>query len=293
MSHSFLIKTALYFLAWLPLPVLHGLGACLGWCLWMTPTRPKKIAAANIALCWPELTAAQQHALTRKSLAETGKTLFETGALWLRPGKQTLRLIKQVNGSEIVEQALAKGRGVILATPHLGAWEGAGLYCADRFDLSCLYRPPRKTGMEQFINTARSRLGGRYIAANAQGTRLLYKTLRQGRVIAMLPDQEPNAGAGLFAPFFCTPAYSMVLLARMATRDITPVIFVWCERLPWGRGYHLHFREMPDITNATSIQAAVNATNSAIEYCVRQCPGQYQWTYRRFRTRPEGEKQLY
>ena len=109
----------------------------------------------------------------------------------------------------------------------------------------------------------------------------------------MLPDQEPNAGAGLFAPFFGIPAYSMVLLARMATRDATPVIFVWCERLPQGRGYHLHFREMPDITNATSIQAAVNATNNAIEYCVRQCPEQYQWTYRRFRTRPEGEKQLY
>jgi KDO2-lipid IV(A) lauroyltransferase len=288
-----LIKTALYSLAWLPLPVLHGLGTCLGWCLWMAPARPKKITAANIALCWPELTTAQQHTLTRKSLAETGKTLFETGALWLRPGKQTLGLIKQVNGSALVKQAQAKGRGVILATPHLGAWEGAGLYCADRFDISCPYRPPRKPGMEQFINTARSRLGGHYIEANAQGTRLLYKTLRQGRVIAMLPDQEPQTGAGLFAPFFGTPAYSMVLLARIAKRAAAPVIFVCCERLPWGRGYHLHFREMPDITNATTMKAAVKATNKAVEYCVRQCPEQYQWSYRRFRTRPEGEKLLY
>jgi KDO2-lipid IV(A) lauroyltransferase len=288
-----ILKIALYCLAWLPLPVLHGLGACLGWCLWMTSARPKKIAAANIALCWPELTTAQQHMLARKSLAETGKTLFETGALWLRPGKQTLGLINQVSGSEIVEQAQAKGRGVILATPHLGAWECAGLYCADRFDISCLYRPPRKPGMEQFINTARSRLGGRYIAANAQGTRLLYKSLRQGKVIAMLPDQEPQAGAGMFAPFFGTPAYSMILLARMATRTATPVIFVCCERLPRGRGYQLNFREMPDITNATTIKAAVDATNRAVEYCVRQCPEQYQWSYRRFRTRPQGEKPLY
>ncbi len=293
MTRDGTIKSALYCLAWLPLPVLHGLGTCVGWCLSLTSARPKKVAATNIALCWPTLSAAQQRKLTRACLAETGKTLFETGALWLRPGKQTLRLIKQVSGSEIVMQAQAKGRGVILATPHLGAWEGAGLYCANRFDITCLYRPPRNSGLEQLINTARSRLGGRYVAANAHGTRLLYKTLRQGKIIAMLPDQEPQTGAGMFAPFFGTPAYSMVLLARMAARSGTPVIFVWCERLSWGRGYHLHFREMPDITNATDIEAAVSATNKAVEDCVRECPQQYQWSYRRFRSRPPGEKPLY
>lgn len=288
-----IIKSALYCSAWLPLPVLHGLGTCLGWCLSFTSARPKKIAATNIALCWPALSAAQQRKLTRTCLAETGKTLFEMGALWLRPGKQTLQLIKQVHGSELVEQAQTKGRGVILATPHLGAWEGAGLYCADRFDITCLYRPPRKSGLDQLINTARSRIGGRYVAANTRGTRLLYKTLRQGKIIAMLPDQEPQTSAGMFAPFFGTPAYSMVLLARMAAKSGTPVIFVWCERLSWGRGYHLHFREMPDISNATDIAAAVNATNRAVEDCVRECPGQYQWSYRRFRSRPPGEKTLY
>jgi len=293
MTRDSIIKSALYCLAWLPLPVLHGLGACLGWSLSLTPARLKKIAATNITLCWPELSVAQQRKLTRASLAETGKTLFETGTLWLRPGKQTLRLIKQVSGSDVVEQAQAQGKGVILATPHLGAWEGAGLYCADRFDITCLYRPPRNAGLEQLINTARSRLGGRYLAANARGIRLLYKTLRQGKVIAMLPDQEPQSGAGMFAPFFGTPAYSMVLLARMAARSGAPVIFVWCERLPWGRGYHLHFREIPNVGNTTDIMTAVRATNEAVEECVRECPKQYQWSYRRFRSRPPGEQPIY
>ena len=293
MAASKLITASLHCLAWLPLPILHGLGSGLGWCLSLTSARAKKIAATNIALCWPELPAAQQHRLVRSSLAETGKTLLETGALWLRPGKQVLGLIKQVSGHELVEQAKLKGKGVILATPHLGAWEGAGLYCAKHFDISCLYRPPREPGMEQLITSARSREGGQYIAANARGTRQLYKRLRQGKVVAMLPDQEPQAGAGLFAPFFGIPAYSMVLLARMATRNETPVIFVWCERLPMGRGYHLHFREMPNITHAPDTKTAVSATNQAVEDCVRQCPAQYQWCYRRFRTRPEGENPLY
>ena len=290
---SFFIKSALRLCAWLPLPVLHGFGACLGWLLFLLPSRSRHIAETNIALCWPTLSKPQQRRLVRCCLAETGKTLFETGALWLRPGEDVLRLIKHVDGSELVKQAMAKGNGVILATPHLGAWEGAGLYCAARFNITCLYRPPRKPGLEQLLVTARSRLGGQYIAATTTAIRTLHKTLQQGRAVAMLPDQEPHAGAGIYAPFFGIPAYSMVLLARLATRSATPVIFVWCERLSWGRGYRLHFREAADISNSTNIDAAVAASNKAVENCIRECPSQYQWSYRRFRSRPDGEDPYY
>lgn len=290
---SLLIKSALHLCAWLPLPLLHGLGVCLGWALFLIPCRPREIAAANITLCWPELSTQQQRRLVRVCLAETGKTVFETGPLWLRAGENTLRLIKHVDGSELVEQAVARGRGIILATPHLGAWECAGLYCAARFNITCLYRPPRKPGLEQLITTARSRLGGHYVTATAQGIRNLYKNLAQGQAVAMLPDQEPHAGAGIFAPFFGIPAYSMVLLARLAAKSGTPVIFVWCERLSWGRGYRLHFRETPDVIHSGNIKDAVNATNKAIENCIRECPEQYQWSYQRFRTRPAGEASCY
>lgn len=288
-----LIKYALTLCAWLPLPVLHGFGACLGWAMFLIPGHTKKTAATNISLCYPDLSPQQQRSLVRAGLAETGKTLFETGALWLRPGERTLQLIKAVNGHELVEQALANGKGVILATPHLGAWEAAGLYCAARFNITCLYRPPRKFSLEQLINKARSRLGGRYLAATSQGIRTLYKTLQQGHAVAMLPDQEPQAGAGIFAPFFGIPAYSMVLLARLAAKSGAPVIFVWCERLSWGRGYRLHFQAIPVATSRANIHAGVKAINKAVEDCVRQCPAQYQWCYRRFRTRPASESPFY
>ena len=290
---TFFIKSALRLCAWLPLPVLHGFGVCLGWLLFLIPSRSRHIAETNIGLCWPTLSRPEQRKLVRRCLAETGKTLFETGALWLRPGADVLRLIKHIDGSELVEQAMAKGNGVILATPHLGAWEGAGLYCAARFNITCLYRPPRKPGLEQLLVTARSRLGGRYIAATTTAIRTLHKTLQQGQAIAMLPDQEPHTGAGIYAPFFGIPAYSMVLLARLAARSATPVIFVWCERLSWGRGYRLHFREAADISNPASIDAAVAASNKTIENCIRECPSQYQWSYRRFRSRPDGEAPFY
>ena len=129
--------------------------------------------------------------------------------------------------------------------------------------------------------------------ANTRGIRILYKALAQGQPVAMLPDQEPQAGTGLFAPFFGVQAYSMVFLARLATKSGAPIVYAWCERLPWGRGYHLHFRAAPEATRADKIEDAVTATNLGVENCVRECPAQYQWSYRRFRTRPEGEASFY
>jgi len=288
-----LIKYMLYLCAWLPLPLLHGLGWLVGWGLILAPNRSRDTTAVNIALCWPELTIAGQRGLLRASLRETGKTIMETGALWLRRGERTLGLIRRIEGESLVEGAVEQGRGLILVTPHLGAWEVAGLYCAARYNITCLYRPLKMPELEELIQTARTRMGGSYVPATAQGIRILYKTLARGDTVAMLPDQEPQAGTGMFAPFFGVPAYSMVLLGRLASKTAAPVIFVWCERLSWGRGYHLNFSLAHAAVHSTSLEAAVAATNQTVEDCIRECPEQYQWSYRRFRTRPEGEPFLY
>ena len=288
-----LIKTLLYLFAWLPLPVLHVIGQLVGWILILFPNRLKHIATRNIRLCLPELEPSGQAQLVRRSLLETGKTALEMGKLWLRPAGHVLGLVRKVHGIEHVEAARSKGRGVILATPHLGAWEVAGLYCAHAFDITCLYRPLRISGLEQLVNKARSRAGGRYVPANARGIRLLYRTLEVGGVVAMLPDQEPLAGTGVFAPFFGIPAFSMVFLSRLAIRDNTPVVFVWCERLGMGRGYHLHFMPAPDTVYSKDTVTSVGGVNNAVEQAIRKCPQQYQWSYRRFRTRPDGQPSLY
>ena len=292
MRHS-LIKFTLYICAYLPLPIIHGIGVCIGWCLLLFPNRSRQTSEINIALCWPELSTREQHTLLRKSLSETGKTIIETSALWLRSGENALRLIKRVDGNELVEQAIAQGKGAILATPHLGAWEAAGLYGSAQYKITCLYRPLKMQELENLVISARNRLGGNYVPATSKGIRAIYKALDHGGVVAMLPDQEPQAGTGIFAPFFGISAYTMVFLARLATSTDTPIIFAWCERLSWGRGYHLHFRAMPAREHPGELHTAVAAINQAVEDCVRECPEQYQWSYRRFKTRPGGEASFY
>jgi KDO2-lipid IV(A) lauroyltransferase len=293
LSRAILIKALLYLFAFLPLPVSHAIGALAGTCLAYLPVRVRTITQTNIDLCLPELSAAQRRKLVKACLRETGKTVVETGALWLRSGASSLRLIRRVDGIEHVEMAQAKGQGIILATPHLGAWEAAGLYCAARYDITCLYRPLRMPELEDLVRNARGRAGGNYVPTTAQGIRTLYRTLGENRAVAMLPDQEPQSGTGIFAPFFGTPAYTMLFLSRLSIKTGAPIVFVWSERLSYGRGFHLHFR--PAIAEACDedIETSVAAINCTVENMIRECPAQYQWSYRRFRTRPKGEPPIY
>jgi len=287
------IKINLYISAFLPLPVSHGLGFLTGWGLYLFPSHSRRITRINIGLCFPSLNASEQRKLVRKCLIEIGKTIFETGALWLRPGRNALRLIKKVQGSELVDMALAADKGVILVTPHQGAWEAAGLYCAARFEITCLYKPLKMQQLDALVTRARGRMGGHHVPANAGGIRILYKTLEQGNAVAMLPDQEPLGGTGVFAPFFGIPAYTMVFLGRLAAKSGAPIIFTWCERLSWGRGYHLYFRLAPASAHSPDTLEAASANNRVIEDFVRTNPAQYQWSYRRFRRRPKGEQEYY
>jgi KDO2-lipid IV(A) lauroyltransferase len=288
-----IVKFLLRLCAPLPLPLIHGFGVLIGWGLALIPGRLQDDTTINISLCFQGLSEARQRRLVRSSLIETGKALLETSALWLRPGPRALRLIRKIDGAELVERALEQGKGVILATPHLGSWEAAGLYGAAACHMTCLYRPLRIPEIEDLVCNARNRLGANHVPATVAGIRTLYRTLGQGGTVAMLPDQEPQADAGIFAPFFGIPAWTMVLLARLSHRSGAPVVFAWCERLARGSGYHLHFRAAPEEIYSRDTEGAVIVMNRMIEQLIRECPTQYQWGYRRFRTRPPGEEGCY
>jgi KDO2-lipid IV(A) lauroyltransferase len=85
----------------------------------------------------------------------------------------------------------------------------------------------------------------------------------------------------------------MVLLSRLAAKTGAPVIFAYAERLPRGRGWHLHFLPAPPEIGQGDSEASAAAVNAMVERCVRAAPEQYQWIYKRFRVRPPGEKAFY
>ncbi len=291
---AFFLKLSFHLFAALPLPVAHVLGAALGWLLILVPNRRRRTAETNLQLCFPEMSRGARRRLLRRNLIELGKSFTEIGALWTRGEKNMRRLARRVSGEDKLKKAMDRGRGLLLAMPHLGAWEMVNLYCSMRYPLTTMYRAPPMSQMGLLMRKARERFNARLVSADNTGLRALYKALERGEMVAILPDQVPSArGGSVFAPFFGIPASTMVLLSRLAIKTGAPVVFACAERLPRGRGYHLHFVPAPAEISHGSLESSAAAVNTMVEKCARAAPEQYQWVYKRFRVRPAGEETLY
>lgn len=292
MSRADLIERLLRLLAYWPLPLLHAGGALAGALASLTPNKARHTARVNIELCFADWPIRRKRALVRCSLRESAKTVLEMGPLWYRPPSQLLRLIRAVEGGEALEAAIASGRGVLIIAPHLGAWELLQVWVAKRTPLHALYRPPRQPDLEDLIKRARGRTGAHFWPARPVGIRALYRALHAGEAIGILPDQQPPR-EGVFVPFFGVSAKTMTLFGKLAARSRAPMVLGWAERLAYGRGYRLHWRAVDEAVRDPDPRRAAAALNRTIEAAIQQQPCQYQWSYRRFSRRPEGERNPY
>ncbi len=279
--------------AYLSLPLAQGLGAALGGLLSLFPNETRRVARRNIYRCFPDWSPAQRRRLLRQSLMQTGRTAAETAILWLRPLPRVLPLVREVEGDELLQQGMARGRGVIVLSPHLGSWEMTGLYLSAQWSITCMYRPPKLVAMNELMRHGRERGGARLAPTDASGVRALLRALRQGEMIGILPDQDPERDSGVFAPFFGHPANTMVLLPKLARKSGATVLFAYAERLPQGRGFRLHIRPASTGIDDADLGSAAASLNRGVEACVRQLPAQYQWGYKRFKGQPEGEADFY
>ena len=288
-----LIYVILRGLALLPLRWVHALGALIGWLHYKTPNTLARVTRTNIDRCLPDWSKEKREALVRKSLIEAGKAITEIGPLWLWPKARIDRLIRDVEGEHYIREAVEQKRGVILAVPHLGTWEVIGLYIPQRYPMTILYRQPKVAALDGIMRHSRERMGARLVSTDARGVKALLDQVRNGGVTGILPDQEPGIGTGQFAPFFGIQAYSMVLVPRLAEKTQADVIFAYAQRLPKGRGYKICFMPPRKELTGADVQQDVAVMNQATEELIRLLPEQYQWGYKRFKSRPQGEDKFY
>jgi KDO2-lipid IV(A) lauroyltransferase len=271
----------------IPLRALHGMGAAIGWLLWMAPNPLRRKATQTLSFVITQFDAETRHRLLKSTLIETGKSALELCKVWSGDPHAALAFVREVRGGELFDQALASGRGLIIAAPHLGCWELLNFWLCSRTKIAIAYRPPRQPELEPLLVRARGALAAEQVRAEgAAGVRTLFKRLSAGGVIGILPDQQPKAGEGEFAPFFGTPALTMVLLSRLAQRTGATVLFAFAERLPHGAGFRIHVLPAPDGIADADTPRAVAALNRGVEDCVILAPAQYQWAYKRYSIRP-------
>ncbi|HBG96713.1 MAG TPA: lipid A biosynthesis acyltransferase [Chromatiaceae bacterium] len=280
----------MWLLSRLPLSLLHWIGHLVGWLVILFPNRQRRNALINLSLCFPNLTAREKIRLRNRCLCEFGKTYLEIAHLWLRPRQEMLDLVREVRGAELLERV--DGHGLIVLSPHLGAWELAGMYLVAQGPTTIFYKPQKY--LDQLIIDARRRGGATLAPITARGIRALVQCLSSGEYAGILPDQEPRANKGAaFAPFFGIPAWTMVLVNRLARKSGARVIFMFAERLPRAAGFRIHCLSAPDDIDSDDDSVAAAALNLGIEQCIALCPEQYLWPYRRFRRRPDDGPSLY
>ncbi len=275
----------------LPWSVLNRIGdaAAVLW-RWLD-AREARVSRRNLELAYPALPDDERDRLQRAILRTTASQALETMRFWTRPHADNLALIRETHGIELFDAACASGRGLIVAAPHYGNWELLNQWLAAHTALSILYRPPESAVGEAFLQRVRADGGGQVTQIPAEGAavRQLLRLLQGGGVAGILPDQQPKAGDGLFAPFFGRQALTMTLLPRLAQRTGATVLFAYCERIttPAARpAFALRFDAAPADIGDRDPVVGTAALNAAVERIARRDPTQYQWTYKRFTLRP-------
>lgn len=275
-----MIALVLRLLAFLPLPLLHGLGIVLGWIVYLAPGRHSARMRANLeqsGLCGNPAC----RPLLRQAIAESGKAMLELAPIWMRPHEQTVRLVRKVSGWEVLDAALKQGKGVILMSPHIGCFEMINQYVASRRSITAMYKPARNPTVDRVMKAGRERGQARLVPTDMTGIKAQLKALKHGEIIGILPDQVATMGDGVWAPFFGRWAYTPTLVFRLAQSTGAACFMVYAERLPWGRGYHLHFDALAAFP--PDKQQAAAQLNREVERVVRKNPTQYLWSYQRYK----------
>ena len=275
------MKTAVYrallaALAWLPLPVLRGLGSLLG----TLPVGGRRARVrANLEQAFPELDDGDRRALAARNRRAMMITAMECAPLWHRSADWLASRWRSVEGREALEAA-ADGRGTLLLGGHLGQWEAGSLYGTTHWPITYLYKPPGDPALDRALTAYRSRFGGEFVATGSAAMRSALRRLRQGGAVGLLFDQLPRGGEFVEAPFFGRPAPTMTLAWRLARRTGCRVVIGHVLRVEGG--WQPRFEELREFAAIDDPVEAATCLNEALERQVRRAPEQYLWRYRRF-----------
>lgn len=272
----------------LPRRVMLATGRGLGRIWAALDRRHFKIAAENLELAFPEWDAARVQSTALGVYTHFAAVVLEI--LWLegRPVAELLALT-EIEGLEHMQAALALGRGVVSPIAHLGNWELQGVATAPLIGSSAVIaRPLDNAALDRRLVSFRSSTGNVVIYKRKALAQIL-TTLREGRVVAVMIDQNTQAKDGIFVRFFGRPACTTTVAAALAIKTGCPIVPARCVRRPDGR-YRMAYGPVVEWTGSgrrdEDIAALTQQLTSVIEGWVRETPEQWLWLHRRWKTRP-------
>ncbi len=246
------------------------------------------VVERQIAAAFPQLSPDQVRDLSARSYESLGRTSIETAILPGTPREAILDRVERVEGWHYVEAALAKGRGIIAVTGHLGNWEFAGAYVAARgVPIDAVTRGAANKLFEAYITQTRQRIGMEVIH-DKDAVRKAPRALRDNHLVALVADHDALGLASTFVPFFGRPAKTPRGPAVFALRFDSPVLFMTGVRQPSGKYAFIVKPVEVELTGDrdVDVDAIVLRYTQMLEDMIREYPEQYFWQHRRWRRQP-------
>lgn len=282
-----------WLLAQLPYRWQMGMGRRLGGLAMKWAKRRKYVTERNLELSFPESAAEERERMVRGVLNSTVMAFFETGMAWFWP-RWRLRRLYTVEGLEYLQAAEQDRQGALLLAMHFTNLDLGAAFVSLEHPIDGLYRPHNNAVYDYVQRRGResNREGG--IAIPREDMRQMVRRLRQGRAIWYAPDQDyGERRPHVFAPFFGVPAATITATAQLARMGRARVIPFTHFRREDGKGYEVKIYPPLDHFPTGDDQADAERINAFVEARVRECPEQYLWVHRRFKTRPPGEAGFY
>ncbi|HXR97480.1 MAG TPA: lysophospholipid acyltransferase family protein [Terriglobales bacterium] len=290
------VRAALAAMGSLPRRAARGVGRAIAAGFYWGHRRLVRVARRNLEIAFPEMEGSERERIVRELYRNLGRQMAEF-CLFPRDRAQALPGLMRTEGLEHYLEARGRGRGVLVLTAHLGAWELSSFgHSLAGFPMKYVVRPLDNRPLNGLVNRYRGMHGNQPIP-KGDFARGLLAAMAANETVGILLDQNTYPPQGVFVPFFGKSACTAIGPAKIALRTgaaVVPGFTVWEES---ERQYVLRFEPALELIRSADedrdIAANTAAFTQVIERWVRRYPEQWLWVHRRWKARPAGEDSLY
>ncbi len=280
----------------LPRWLARAIGISIAWAVYFLHVRLRHVGMRNLAMAFPKKSRRERAHILRGEFTSLGRQLAEV-CLFPTYTLENVDKVVVYDGFENFERALARGKGVLFLTGHVGGWEVSSfMHSLHGHPLHIVMRSLDNVYLDRFMRHYRTMHGNSTVDKD-DFVRGLLSAMKKGETVGILMDTNMTPPQGVFVDFFGIPACTASGMARIALRTdaaVLPGFTVWDSKL---RKYRLRFDPAVQLirTGDDDADAIANTAlfTKVIEDYVRRYPDQWLWVHRRWKTRPEGQPPLY
>lgn len=248
-------------------------------------SKTSDVIRLNLEISLSELSTQERERITRAAIRNELMSYFEFFSIWGSTNQKNIERVHKVIGEDLLHEALAQNKGLVLIVPHFGTWEIMNAYIAQFTSMTIMYKPVKNQAADQFVRAARSREQANLVPTDESGVRQIFKALKQGGTTVILPDHTPNVG-GEYIPYFGVPLATSNLSAKLIQKTKARALFLYALRNE-DAGFDIHIEAIDEEIYQGDANQGTGIIINTIENLIQRHPEHYHWSYKRFRAHEE------